>query len=94
MKPILLPGLPQPMKLIRSHRCENCKWSEREGPTSKNFMCHRNPPTVTILPTNQGPMPVCSFAVVTPTQWCGEHQPKIGAHHDAVPEPAATSAEG
>ena len=91
MKPIILPGLPQPMKLIRSNRCETCKWAEPEGPQSKNFTCHRSPPGVGFIPTNQGPMAIASFAIVQPDQWCGEHQPKIGGATaiDAVAEPAA-----
>lgn len=93
MKPIILrdlPGLPKPMKLIRSQRCENCKWGEAEGPQSKNLFCHMNPPMVSILATNAGPMPFAAFPIVQPDQWCGKHQPKIGAGVvDAVPETGA-----
>lgn len=94
MTAIILPKLPKPMKLIRTHRCENCKWAEAEGPGSVNFMCHRNPPAVGFLPTNKGPIPVAAFAIVQPDQWCGEHQPKIAAKVvDAVTEPAAAPTE-
>ena len=88
MKPIILPGIAQSRKLIRSNRCENCRWAEAEGPQSQNFMCHRNPPGIGFVVTQKGPIPISSFAIVLPDQWCGEHQPKIGAAAvvDAVAE--------
>lgn len=96
MKPIILPGLPQPMKLIRSNRCENCRWAEAEGAASKNFTCHRSPPGVGFVPTNRGPAAIASFPIVQPDQWCGEHQPKVGGNAvvDAVVEPAVAVPTG
>lgn len=73
----VLAGLPQPAKLIRAHRCETCKYAEREGGVSKNYACHKGPPAVSILPSNKGPMPLTAFPMVQPDQWCGAFEPKI-----------------
>ena len=72
-----LPGLPKASnKIIRQNRCENCAYAEREGGVSKNYECHKNPPAVGIITTNKGPIPIASFPIVRPEQWCGGFEPK------------------
>jgi hypothetical protein len=74
---IALPGIPQTGKFIRSHRCEVCKYAEKENPAHPHYSCHRNPPVASILPSNKGPQTLSAFPIVRPEQWCGAFEPKI-----------------
>lgn len=71
-----LPNAPRPGVLIRTERCEKCKYATPEG-RSENFLCHRNAPQVVGVPTPQGMKVVSAFPTVQPQQWCAEYVPQI-----------------
>lgn len=80
----LPPGLAGPStdKLIRSDRCECCKFSERMPGTDPRFECHRYPPHASsfLAPGASGGATIASnsaYPICFGTHWCGEWKPKV-----------------
>ncbi len=72
--PKAVPGL-----IIRSERCEKCKWVQPLQGTE--MQCRRNPPTFIAIgvPAQRG-IEIQQFSNWPPTQanfWCGEFKPRI-----------------
>lgn len=75
------------------HVCANCKHHESEqmqGQIMRQLVCHRMPPTISMIPTPQGIQGMTMFPVVQPQMWCYEWQPRDPFQKDA--ESAGTEA--
>lgn len=73
--PKAVPGL-----IIRSERCEKCKWMQPLAGT--DMQCRRNPPTFCAFvgPSPDGRPQIHQISNWPPTQanfWCGEFKPRI-----------------
>lgn len=59
--------------------CANCKHQESEqiqGQIMRQLVCHRMPPTLSMVPTPQGIQGMTMFPVVQPAMWCYEWKPR------------------
>lgn len=59
------------------HVCANCKYQESEqmqGQIMRQLVCHRMPPTISMVATPQGIQGMTMFPVVQPQMWCHEWQ--------------------
>lgn len=57
--------------------CANCRFHEMEamqGQIQRMMVCHRMPPTISMVPTQQGIQGMTMFPVVKPSDWCYEWQ--------------------
>lgn len=78
--------LPEAKAVIRTSRCENCKFGvPTPDPQDPRLLCYRNPPHVNAFvgpdPTN-GMMAIMNSTVrplVKAEEWCGEHVPKLSS---------------
>ena len=46
-------------------------------PNEPNLQCRRNPPTAAFIQTQRGPVPISSFPLTKPEDWCGDWVPKF-----------------
>lgn len=73
-----LPNGPRPGLLIRSESCEKCKFATIHPDGPDKLLCHRLPPTTSMVLLRDGNIKVMSnWAMVQPIHWCGEYRPKI-----------------
>ena len=81
--PIL--GAKPPVKLVRSERCENCKWA---GPASDpglpvgTQICRGGPPSSQIrfgkdAQGREVQQTICNWPLVSGEDWCGAWKPRI-----------------
>lgn len=75
------------------HVCANCKHQESEqmqGQIMRQLVCHRMPPTISMVTTPQGIQGMTMFPVVQPQMWCYEWKPRDlvheADHSQGVPE--------
>ena len=69
--------MPTRSGLVRSDTCQRCKHAAPQG---NGLECHRNPPSVTIIPGPGGnPMTLAAFPPVPMDGFCGEFGRKIEA---------------
>lgn len=62
--------LPPAPRVVRSERCENCKFATTSlGPNGPQLECRRFPPGI-VSPAPQ--MLTTVFPVIAPEAWCGE----------------------
>ena len=65
---------PTPIPTVRKV-CANCRFHEMEqmqGQIMRQMVCHRFPPTVSMVTTPQGIQGITLFPVLQPTNWCYE----------------------
>lgn len=70
--------------------CANCRFHEMEqmqGQIMRQMVCHRFPPTVSMVTTPQGIQGITLFPVLQPTNWCYEWEQR-------EPESETASNEG
>lgn len=78
-----LPGLPHlKARVLRSERCEKCKWRGDEVQKGQ-FECRESPPTATTIMVPQpgvrghGFMTHTTFPIIQADSWCGKWAPRI-----------------
>ena len=69
--------------------CASCRFQNLEqmqGTIMRQLVCHRRPPTMSMVATPQGIQGLTQFPVVQPAMWCHEWEPRKCDGNHAEPK--------